>query len=107
MTIFTVKLKFDFNIGNKISTVIIKDSIAFLIFIIPPKILPVSIKLGGITPDMAEALQKDRTAQNLLRRLGENVTVTVSSTEPSGFTVTHCRSGETIFQSGTIGIPGT
>ena len=56
---------------------------------------------------MAEALQKDRMAQNLLRRLGENVTVTVSSTEPSGFTVTHGRSGETVFQSGTIGIPGT
>lgn len=61
-----------------------------------------------VSPDAAEALQNDSAAQNLLRRLGKSVTVAVNTESPaSAFTVTDCRSGETVFHSTKTGIPGT
>lgn len=61
-----------------------------------------------LTPEAADALQKDTTARHLLRRLGENIIVTVdSNAEGSVFAVHDCRSGETVFQSGNTGISGT
>lgn len=54
-----------------------------------------------VTSETADALRKDGVAQNLIERLGENITVTEDSmAERSVFIVTDCKSGEVVFTGG-------